>query len=104
MRVLTPPLAGVLLNFRRLDVAGAMRCQKIYQQPNTRKHPAARWKHTLNLEQGRQEVGKDELEVSLLDIGQAHRQRQLRKPNTSYGSLPDEKQIADDQDWIVANL
>ena len=104
MRVLTAPLAYVLLDFRWFDVANAMRGQKVYEQPDSGKHPAARWKHTLNLEQGRQESGQDEFEGSLLNIGQTHRQGQLRKPNTSCGSLPDEKQIADDQDRIVANL
>ena len=104
MRVLTAPLAYVLLDVRWLDVASAMRGQKIYEQPDSRKHPPARWKHTLNLEQRRQETRKDELEVSLLEIGQAHRHRQLREPDTSYGRLSDDEQIADDQDRIVPNL
>ena len=104
MRVLTTPLAYVLLDFRWFDVASAMRGQEIYEQPDSRKHPPARRKHTLNLEQRRQETGKNELEASLLDISKTHRQRQLRKPDTSYGRLPDEKQIADDQDRIVPNL
>ena len=104
MRVLTTPLAYVLLDIRWFDVASAMRGEKIYQQPDSGKHPVARRKHTLNLKQRRQEAGKDEFEVPLLDIAQTHRQRQLRKPNTSYGSLPDEEQIADDQDRIVPNL
>ena len=69
MRVLTAPLAYVLLDIRWFDVAGAMRGQKIDQQPDGGKHPEARRKNTLNLKQRRQETGKDEFEVSLLDIG-----------------------------------
>ena len=62
------PLAYVLLDIRWFDVASAMRGQKIYQQPDSGKHPVARRKHTLNLKQRRQEAGKDEFQVPLLDI------------------------------------